>query len=89
MGCAIGREICHERNGIRMQRIAAIGRLRDLIQVLGIGAVVHYAIVQGGASGLGGGPANDRRGVSRGFQLRVCSALKSRGAEDLRASGKR
>jgi putative transposase len=63
-----------------MRRIAAIGRLCNLSQVLGIGAIVHNAIVQGGASRIRDGPANDRKGVGSGFQFRIRGNLLSRNA---------
>jgi len=50
----------HPENHVRMGQVAAIGRLGDLRQVHGVGAIVHDAVVQVGSSGIRGGPANDR-----------------------------
>src|SRR4029077_16836581 len=53
----------HPENHVRTIRVAAIGRLSDLRQVLGVGAIVHDAVVQDGASGMCRSPANNRHAL--------------------------
>ena len=50
----------HTEDHLGMGTITAIGRLCDVRQVPGIGAIVHDTKVQVGASRIRGGPANDR-----------------------------
>ena len=62
----------HSENHVGTGRVAAIGRLGDLRQVRGVGAVVHDAVVQIGASGASRSPSNNRHGLIRDFEFRTC-----------------
>src|SRR5271166_6734485 len=68
-GLRIESQNAHPENHVRMGSVAPIGRLGDLRQVRGFGAIVYDAVVQVGASGICRSPANNRHTVSCALEL--------------------
>ena len=81
----------HPKNHVRVGRVATIGRLSDLRQLLGVGAIVHDAVVQVSASGICRSPANDRHALIRALEFRtrgdLCDVMRGR-RSDHAGSGK-